>query len=91
MNQVLGLSLTISIRSQDPRTFKETELRVSSVLAKVDLNEGGRKFDLILTNLSSYWFFSRIREKLTKTSLGFETRVSFLSLRVRVSPIASYL
>ena len=62
------------------------------MLAKVRLNEGGRESDLILTNLSSYWlFFSRTIEKLTRTSLGLETMVSFLSLRVKVSPIASYL
>ena len=45
MNQVLGSSLTVPTRRQDSKTSKETELRASSVLAKVGLNEGGKELD----------------------------------------------
>ena len=68
----------VSTRRQDPRTSKETELKASSVLVKVGLNEGGRELDLILKNPFSSWsFFSRTREKHKNNSLDLETRVFF--------------
>ena len=93
MNQVLGSSIKVSTQRQYSRTSKETELRENIVLHKVSLNEGGKRLDLILSNHSSSWlFFSRTRERSHKSnSLDLETRVSFFTHRVRVSPIASYL
>ena len=77
MNKVLDSSLMVFMQRQDPRTSKETELKASSVLAKVGLNEEGRELDLMLTNSSSSWlFFSRTREKHKNNSLDLETRAS---------------
>ena len=55
MKHILGFSLMVSTRGRDPRTSNEMELKTSLVLAKVGLNEGGRRLDLMLLNLSSSW------------------------------------
>ena len=48
MNHVLGSYLTVSTRRRDLRTSKETELKASSLLDKVGLNEGGRRLQISL-------------------------------------------
>ena len=54
MNQVLGLSLTVSTLRKTSKTSKEMSMRRILVLAIINLNEGRRTRDLTLKALYLY-------------------------------------